>query len=730
VTQKGRQLGGSDDVRRVKDACDIVRIIGDHVALKPKGREFVGLCPFHQDSKPSMTVVPSKQIFHCFACGTGGDVLGFVQKFLRMEFREALEYLADRSGVTLTPRNAQRANLPPGAPAPTSRADLLRACATATAFFRAILNHPEHGTAARHILASRGVSDAMIDSFHLGASPDRWDGLLKTIQSKGLDPRPFIDAGLLKPRDDGSAYDALRNRIIFPIHDPAGRVVAFGGRKIDPEDEPKYLNSPETRLFNKSATLFALFQASRPIQASQRALITEGYMDAIACHQGGFTNAVATLGTSLTRDHATILRRLCHTVILLFDGDSAGQRATDRAAEIFFAEPIDVRIATLADHTDAKDPDELLKRPDGAQVFSRVLDNATDLLDYRFARLRAKLAGQGGAALARAVDDELAALVQLGLARVSPIRHRLIVRKLAQLSGLDEATILRAVPVGRAGPAWSAPQASPSPFDTSDADDADASDAYDATGSAPGLTSGPSPEARRAAAARATEARVEATRLTSRPLDAHEHLMACLLCEGDLYTTLDAPSRDLLAPDAFASPVLRVLARVVDAIAEREQGPTTPHLTNVLDALARPEDHEGDLLAPESPALDAAFLEAARAAAVALATRVHTLTGGDPAALHANWRSTLARASLERDQRRIRATSSPSTSPTTPTTPTSPRPAPHDPDATTSTTPVPPPPNPTRLDPLRIIELKRTLEARRKAGELEPDRRVLPKPRT
>lgn len=704
MTQKGRQLGGSDDVRRVKDACDIVRIIGDHVALKPKGREFVGLCPFHQDSKPSMTVVPSKQIFHCFACGTGGDVLGFVQKFLRMEFREALEYLADRSGVTLTPRNAPRTNLAPGAPAPTSRADLLRACATATAFFRAILNHPDHGTAARTTLASRGVSDAMIETFHLGASPDRWDGLLKTIQSKGLDPRPFIDAGLLKPRDDGSAYDALRNRIIFPIHDPAGRVVAFGGRIIDPEDQPKYLNSPETRLFNKSATLFALFQASRLIQASQRALITEGYMDAIACHQGGFTNAVATLGTSLTRDHATILRRLCHTVILLFDGDSAGQRATDRAAEIFFAEPIDVRIATLADHTDAKDPDELLKRPDGPQVFSRVLDNATDLLDYRFARLRAKLAGQGGAALARAVDDELAALVQLGLARVSPIRHRLIVRKLAQLSGLDEATILRAVPVGRAGPAWSAPQDSPSPFDTSEAD------AYDSTG--------PSAEARRAAATRANEARVDASRLTSRPLDAHEHLLACLLCDGDLYTTLDAPSRDLLAPGAFASPVLRALARVIEAIAEREQGPTSPHLTNVLDALARPGDHDSDLLTPDASSLDAGFLEAARAAAVALATRIHTLTGGDPAVLHANWRSTLARASLERDHRRIRATSASTTS-----TP----PAPHDPD--TSSTPAPPPSNPARLDPLRIIELKRTLEARRKAGELEPDRRVLPKPR-
>lgn len=652
-----RAFGANDDVRRVKDACDIVRIVGEHVALKPKGREFVGLCPFHADSSPSMTVVPTKQIFHCFACGTGGDVLGFVQKYLKMEFREALEYLAERSGVTLTPRTPQRApSQGDDANAPTSRADLLKACAFAQSFFQGILRHQEHGGEARRILAKRGVSDEMVSTFAIGASPDRWDGLFKTIASKNLPLRPFADAGLLKPRDDGSAYDALRHRIIFPIQDAAGRVIAFGGRRIRDEDDPKYLNSPETRLFSKSATLYALAQASRTIQATGTAIITEGYMDAIACHQGGFANAVATLGTSLTREHATILRRLCHTVVLLFDGDQAGQRAADRAAEIFFAETIDVKIATLAGFTDAKDPDELLKRPGGGDVFKQVIERATDLLEYRFARLRDRIAGQGGAAMARAIDEELARLVELGLSRVAPVRQRLIIKRLAQLAGVDETTVLRAVPVGRSGPA----RVYESRTDTSG--DHEASE----------------------------EARAQVAQLTRRPLDPREHLMACVLCEGELYSTLDAAGRELIADVSFQFDALRAVARAIESVAEREE-PTPPSLANVLDELtAIIDDQAGDEFAAQ--------IDLARQAAVAIASRVHELTKGDADALHANWRSTLSRAMLDRDA----AATAPQAKPAALTDPT---------------------------DLLAMIELKRRMEERRKAGQVAPDRRILPKPR-
>lgn len=650
-----RAFAGNDDVRRVKDACDIVRIIGEHVALKPKGREFVGLCPFHADSSPSMTVVPTKQIFHCFACGTGGDVLGFIQKYLKMEFRESLEYLAERSGVTLTPRTPNRASSDNDANAPTSRADLLKACSFAQSFFQGILRHQEHGGEARKVLARRGVSDAMVDTFAIGAGPDRWDGLFKTIASKNLAIRPFIDAGLLKPRDDGSAYDALRHRIIFPIHDAAGRVIAFGGRRIRDEDDPKYLNSPETRLFSKSATLYALPQASRTIQTTGTAIITEGYMDAIACHQGGFANAVATLGTSLTREHATILRRLCHTVVLLFDGDQAGQRAADRAAEIFFAETIDVKIATLAGHTDAKDPDELLKREGGSEVFKRVIDQSIDLLEYRFARLRERIAGQGGAAMARAIDEELARLVDLGLSRVTPVRQRLIIKRLAQLAGVDETTVLRAVPVGRAGPqrVYESPTSA------------------DATAASP-------------------EDLAAVATLTRRPLDPREHLLGCVLCDGDLFTTLDAAGRDLLVHASSDLEALRTVARAIESVTERDE-PTSPTLANVLDELtAMAQESTSDAFV--------AHLDLARQAAVALAARIHELTHGERDALHANWRSTLSIAMLDRDAAAV--TPSPSATPTS---------------------------DPTDL--LAMIELKRRMEERRKAGHVAPDRRVLPKPR-
>ncbi len=443
----------NDDRERVRDASDIVRVIGEHLTLKAKGREYVGLCPFHDDSRPSMRVSPAKQIFKCFACGAGGDVFSFIEKYHNMEFRESLEYLAERANITLA--KFQRADLGGGEAGPevvtVSRNDLVKANASAADFFKTLLRHPEHGAAARDVIARRGISPEMVQAFGLGVSPARWDGLLLTIQKHGLDPRVFTEAGLLKRRESGDGlYDSFRNRLMFPIQDQIGRYIAFGARKIDEADEPKYLNSPETRLFQKSSTLFGLFQASRSIQTERTAIITEGYTDTIACHQAGITNVVATLGTALTRGHAAVLRRLCETVVLLFDGDDAGSRAADRAVEVFFAEEIDVKIATLAGKTDAKDPDELLKREGGAEVLRSVIASATDLLSYRFARLRENLAGAGVNALSRAVGEDLNRLVQLGFNSIPMLRRRLIVRQIASIVGQDEQVIWQAIPGGRA----------------------------------------------------------------------------------------------------------------------------------------------------------------------------------------------------------------------------------------------------------------------------------------
>ena len=345
-----------NELEQVRAASDIAEVVGEHVSLKPKGREFVGLCPFHDDRRPSMAVVPSKQIFKCFACGAGGDVFGFVMRYHGMDFPEALKYLAERAGIELRPRRADRGAAAPAGSPVYSKRDIVDANAAAAAFFRAIFEHESHGAAAREAAERRGFDAETIEAFGIGASPDRWDGLVQWIASKGLDESLFIEAGLLKKRDNGGCYDAMRNRLIFPIRDQIGRAIAFGGRRINDEDEPKYLNSPESALFSKSTALFGIDRAARAIQAERTAVVVEGYTDVIACHRAGVCNVVGTLGTALTTGHAVVLRRLCERVVLLFDGDEAGRRAADRAMEVLFAEDIDIQVARLDEATDAKDP--------------------------------------------------------------------------------------------------------------------------------------------------------------------------------------------------------------------------------------------------------------------------------------------------------------------------------------------------------------------------------------
>ena len=573
------------DKQRVKDASDIVRIIGEVVALKPKGREYAGLCPFHDDHNPSMAVIPHKQIFHCFVCGTGGDVFSFVRKFHKMEFREALEFLAQRAGIELKPR--RREAVEPGQEG-ISRPQIHEANAVAAEFFKAIYNHAEHGRSARAIVEKRGISPAMVEKFGIGASPDRFDGLMLTIRSKQLDPRAFTEAGLLRTKvETGHMYDTFRNRLMFPISDMIGRTIAFGGRKIDEEDEPKYLNSPESRVFNKSATLFGLAQASRAIQVQRTAVITEGYTDTIACHQAGLENVVATLGTALTREHAVILRRLCDRVVLLFDGDDAGQRAADRAAEIFFAEPLDVVVATLDKVTDAKDPDELLKREGGLDVLNKAIAAGVDVLRYRFARVARSVEGGGIAVRSRAVEEEVTRLADLGLSDVEPVRRRMIIRELARLADIGEETIARAIPVARS--------------------QRKRPDSSAGTGAAqpPQLSS--------------------IARLANGSLRTTEALLGCALCDPSLLATLDQTTRGIIAPDRFESPELQELAgAVLGAL-----GTSAPDFGALLPMLSTTE---------------------AQSAATILQARTDRETTSDPDRLRRHWSECLRLAHLESER--------------------------------------------------------------------------------
>lgn len=454
----------SDDRQKVLDATDIADLVGEHLTLKQRGSEFVGLCPFHDDHKPSMAVVPRKGIFYCFSCGAGGNAIDFMMKYHGMGFREALQSLAERAGVELTPfkgtigrhahtdHDAERLAQGFSEQGEASRDELARANAFAQSLYRGILKHKDHGQLARQAIATRQIPDHTAETFGLGASPDRWDGLIKTAEAKDFPLQHLEAAGLLKRRTSGDGlYDTFRNRLMFPIQDQMGRVIAFGARKLNEEDEPKYLNSPESALFDKSSTLYALSQATRAIKRHNLAIVTEGYMDAIACHAAGVDNVVATLGTAMTLKHAKLVRRLCDRVVLLFDGDEAGQRAADRAVEVLLAEPLDVQVAVLPA---GQDPDDLLKSDHGREAFFGVIDGAEDALRFRHRRLEAKLqqmgAGPGSAARARMVEEDVQRLVELGLDRLSPIRKQAIVRRLAGIAKVDERAILEAIGRSRA----------------------------------------------------------------------------------------------------------------------------------------------------------------------------------------------------------------------------------------------------------------------------------------
>jgi DNA primase len=533
----------NDDVQRVRDASDIVRVVGEHLTLKPKGREFVGLCPFHDDRNPSMCVIPAKQIFHCFVCGSGGDVFTFVQKYHSMGFRESLEFLAERANIELTPFRG-RSSSDEGEPGGVGNKEILAANDMASGFFRAILNHPEHGEVAREVIARRGISAEMMDRFMIGASPDRWDGLVMTAEKQGVRTEALLGAGLVKQRERGDGqYDALRNRLIFPICDQIGRVIAFGGRKINEEDEPKYLNSPETSVFKKSTTLYGINNAARAIKHERTAVIVEGYTDVIACHQAGVEHVVGTLGTALTSGHATVLRRLCDTVVLLFDGDAAGIKAADRAIEVLLSETIDIKIAALAGYTDAKDPDELFKQDDGAEVFRRVIEGAVDLIKWKFDRLRDELRDAGPARVTQRIQEELDRLNDLGLGELEPVRRRLMIRQVAQAARVEEQVVADAIRTGRGRRRFIQPGGE-----------------------------------------------IEHKGEMNWSPDTREQLLGCLMLEPNLWNLLSGEQRELTSTVRFESELTR---RVADALHSSAENGTGTGLHSVMGELSMLAEEEG-----------------------------------------------------------------------------------------------------------------------------------------
>ena len=355
---------------------DIVDLVSESVRLTKKGNSYWGCCPFHSEKTPSFHVVPDRQMYKCFGCGKGGGAINYVMELENLPFREAVAYLAQRAGMEMP----QLGGDSPGGQERRKR--ILEINRQAALAFHRWLKAPEGGRGLEY-LRKRGLSGRTITAFGLGFAPEGWDNLIRALGEQGYDKRDLLDAGLAVNNKDGRIYDRFRNRVMFPIIDVRGEVIGFGGRVMD-DSTPKYLNSPDTPVYNKSRNLFALNIARK--SKAGRVILTEGYMDTISLHQAGFDSAVASLGTALTEEHGQLLSRYFKEAIISYDGDGAGVAAAQRAIPLLEKAGLKVRVLRV---TGAKDPDEFIKAY-GRDAFARLLDQSENQVDYRLDQLRQK----------------------------------------------------------------------------------------------------------------------------------------------------------------------------------------------------------------------------------------------------------------------------------------------------------------------------------------------------
>ncbi len=420
-----------DVIDRIRQAADIVAIVGQSVTLKQTGNHFSGLCPFHREKTPSFKVFPDSQNFHCFGCGEGGSVFDFVMKTDGLSFPEAVRQLGAEVGVEVPDRDVHDE-------ADDVRAEISETLELAARFFVSELGGPRGGP-ARTYLAGRGLTDETIARYRLGLAPAGWDNLIRAL-ARHRDPAALERAGLAIPgKKSGRHYDRFRDRIVFPITGPSGRVVGFGGRVLG-DEEPKYLNSPETPVYHKSSVLYGIREARTLARQEKRVIIVEGYMDVLALHQAGVTNAVATCGTAVTADHARVLSRFAPEIVFVFDGDEAGLRAALRGFETLLPTGVTVSAVELSK---GQDPDDIV-REGGAEAFGARVEARQDVVGFFYRQSR-------GDPKPAAVD-RLASLV----ARVPErIPRRELSARAADWFKFDETTFVDAVEArtaGRGGP--------------------------------------------------------------------------------------------------------------------------------------------------------------------------------------------------------------------------------------------------------------------------------------
>lgn len=417
----------------IQNRCDITEIISGYIPLKKAGRNFKANCPFHHEKTASFVVSPDKQIFHCFGCGSGGDVFSFIMKQERMDFPEAVRFLGDKVGLKV--ETEVKANYSQEG---SFTGSLYRINELAEKYFQQNLLNPNDRQAqsALSYLHKRGLEKSAIENFHIGLAVDKWDGLLNFLVKNGISPDLMLKSGLIVKNSTGKIYDWFRNRIMFPICNSQGKRIGFGGRVWDAlpgpilANQPKYVNSPETEVYKKSKILFGFNQSKKFIIDKDYCIVVEGYLDVIIPFESGIKNIVASCGTALTSDHARIIKRYTHNVVIVFDADDAGQEATLRSLDLLIEEGLNVRIVRLEP---GSDPDSFVRKY-GAEKFQNLVDQASSLFDYKLNRLSSKFN--------KTVPEEKARIAASMLETIDKIKNAILrstyIKKLSESLALKE----------------------------------------------------------------------------------------------------------------------------------------------------------------------------------------------------------------------------------------------------------------------------------------------------
>jgi DNA primase len=433
-------ISSHDAKEQIKQAVDIVDLVGDYLTLRREGRGYKALCPWHNDSRPSLQINPERQSWKCWVCNVGGDIFAFVMKIEGVEFREALSMMARRAGIALPDSRG-------GPQAADEKQQLYQAMSWAEEQYHQCLLRSADAEPARTYLAERGITADSINRFRLGFAPNEWDWLLRRSAAAAHRPQVLEKVGLLSRRQEGSGhYDRFRGRLLFSIRNPQKQCIAFGGRVIPGlpvQEQAKYINSPETPLFSKSSMLYGLDLAREAITQARTAIVMEGYTDCILAHQCGFPNAVAVLGTALGERHLPLLRRFADRVVLMLDGDEAGQRRTNEILALFVQEQLDLQILTLPDNLDPCD--FLVSR--GAEAFRGELEKCVDALEHKFRAATSGLNAASGIHQAQQATEEVLAVLaqaprlQSSATGAARVKEDQILHRLSRRFGITEQTL-------------------------------------------------------------------------------------------------------------------------------------------------------------------------------------------------------------------------------------------------------------------------------------------------